>query len=166
MTMVSLAEDRTKAHVAPYAVVTADRLIPAAPLAVWHAWTDPVAMKRWWGRSEGLELFRCEMDVRVGGRYRYAMRPLNDQNGPVEEVHGAYIEAVPGQRLVFTWIWDSGAVEGVSVDTLVTVTFSPEAGGTRVRVRHENQPSEEVAKIHEGGWTAMLADLDAHVRRT
>lgn len=140
---------------ADYAVVQTDRLIPAPLARVWQAWTDPVLKAKWWGRSEGLVLFRCEMDVRPGGRYRYAMRPVTDPDGPVEACHGEYREVVAEQRLVFTWNWDNGRLR----DTLVTVTFAAEAGGTRIRIRHENQPSAEVAAGHRSGWTFMLQDL-------
>lgn len=141
----------------PYAVVTVDRLIPAPVSAVWRAWTDPAVMTRWWGRAEGLTLFRCEMEVRPGGTYRYAMRPAANPDGPVEACHGTFREVVPGERLVFTWSWDNGALR----DTLVTVTFTAEGDGTRVRVRHENQPTAEIAANHATGWTHMLADLGA-----
>ncbi len=140
-----------------HAIVTVDRLIPAPVAEVWRAWTDPAVMTRWWGKLEGLTLFRCEMDVRPGGTYRYAMRPAADPAGPVEACHGTYREVAPGERLVFTWSWDNGAVR----DTLVTVTFTPEGGGTRVRVRHSNQPTPDIAANHRSGWTHMLADLGA-----
>ena len=45
-----------------------NRTFPVAPEEVWRAWTDPQALKRWFGPDEG-KVALAETDVRVGGRF-------------------------------------------------------------------------------------------------
>jgi uncharacterized protein YndB with AHSA1/START domain len=138
------------------AAVRVERTIPAPQERVWELWTRPEHLMRWWGPTEGLELFRCEIDLRPGGRYRYAMRPKGAE-GPVEAVGGVFEAVEPPSRLVFTWVWEGG---GEAVDTRVTVAFADAGpGATRVAVLHERQPSDRVAAVHRRGWTDKLADL-------
>lgn len=142
-----------------FETVRVSRVIPAPRAAVWRAWTDPAEKMRWWGRSEGLELRLCEIDLRVGGRYRYGMTPKGQPAGEIgEAAHGEYQVVEPEQRLVYTWTW-GGEAPAVR-DTLVTVTFEAlSEDETRVTVVHERQPDARVAGIHRDGWTHKLADL-------
>lgn len=93
---------------------------------------------KWWGRTGNLKLVLCEMDVRVGGQYRYGMTAAGDTQVS-EAAHGSYRVVEKERRLVYSWTW---AGDDPSVrDTLVTVTFeSIDANATRVTVTHERQP--------------------------
>lgn len=137
------------------AAIRVDRVLPAPVERVWRAWTDPAELSRWWGRTEGLAMTCCEIDLRPGGAYRFVLRPAGQPDGPAEEALGTYLAVEPPHRLVFRWDWGNGLVR----DTRVTVTFTAVAGGTRVSVLHERQPTEAVAKGHADGWTHMLSDL-------
>lgn len=139
--------------------VRVSRVIPAPRAAVWRAWTDPEEKRRWWGRSEGLELRLCEIDLRVGGRYRYGMAAKGEPKGEIgEAAHGEYRVVEPERRLVYTWTW--GGEDPSVRDTLVTVTFEAlSEDRTRVTVVHERQPDARVAGVHRNGWTHKLADL-------
>ena len=98
---------------------------------VFEAWTTPELMKRWWvPRSMGMVLRSCEMDVRVGGTYRFVFEP----DGMA--FFGTYLEVTPPSRLV--WTNEEGG-EGGSV---TTVTFEEKAGKTLL-VLHERHPSKE-----------------------
>src|SRR6476619_7289923 len=67
---------------------------------VFEAWTNPELFKRWWvPKSAAITLLSCEMDVRVGGKYRFAFG--NDASDPME-FFGRYIEVTPNSRLVWT----------------------------------------------------------------
>ncbi|MCY6383672.1 SRPBCC family protein [Hoeflea prorocentri] len=150
----------TKAEQA-FDTVTVSEVIPAPVAAVWRAWTLPEEKMTWWGRSENLKLVLCEMDVRVGGRYRYGMAADGDTEVS-EAAHGCYRVVEEEKRLVYTWSW--GGEEPSVRDTLVTVIFERvDANATRVTVTHERQPTKRVATIHTEGWTHMLADLVLHV---
>src|SRR6478672_7646719 len=65
---------------------------------VWKAYTTPELVRRWWHAGRG-EITVCEIDLRVGGTWRYAM----DAPGLGEVgFHGEYREIVPNERLVST----------------------------------------------------------------
>jgi uncharacterized protein YndB with AHSA1/START domain len=97
---------------------------------VFEAWTKPDLFKRWWApKSMGMSLLSCEMDVRVGGKYRLVF-------GQGMEFFGRYIEVTPHSRLVWT---NDEAGEGGPV---TTGTFE-ERGGKTLLVMHELYPSKE-----------------------
>ena len=101
---------------------------------VFEAWTKPELFTQWWvPKSMGMFLRSCEMDVRVGGRYRLVFG--HDASNPAE-FFGRYIEVTPPSRLVWTndEAGDSGPV--------TTVTFE-EMGGNTLLVMHEHYPSKE-----------------------
>lgn len=79
------------------------RRYEAAPQKVWRAWTEPQALRAWFGPGEMNSVTRMEVDVRVGGRFRIAFL-MPDGSEP--DVSGTYLELDPGRRLVFTWAWE------------------------------------------------------------
>ena len=110
------------------------RTINGPARIVFEAWTKPELLRRWWvPKSTGLVLLSCEMDVRVGGRYRlvFGHDPSNS-----DEFFGRYIEVTPPSRLV--WTNDEGGDAG----PVTTVTFE-EKGGKTLLVLHELYPSKE-----------------------
>jgi uncharacterized protein YndB with AHSA1/START domain len=71
----------------------------AAPAdLVWRAVTEPELVRRWWHAGRG-EMTECEIDLRVGGTWRYAMRP---EGGEEFAFYGEFLEIVPGERIVQT----------------------------------------------------------------
>lgn len=66
---------------------------------VFQAWTDPAALKRWFGPSDDFSTPVAEVDLRVGGRYRIHMK---SPDGQPHTVHGVYREVTPPAKLVFT----------------------------------------------------------------
>jgi len=100
---------------------------------VFEAWTKPELFKRWWvPKSMGMSLLSCEMDVRVGGKYRFVFG--HDASKPMA-FFGRYIEVTPYSRLVWTnEESDDGAV--------TTVTFEEQDGKTLLAM-HELYPSKE-----------------------
>src|SRR5438270_9381155 len=76
---------------------------------VYKAFTTPELVKRWWHAKRG-EVTLVEIDLRVGGRWRYMMVT---PDGTEVGFHGEYREVVPNQRLVTTEVFE-GLPEGVS----------------------------------------------------
>ncbi|MEW5851227.1 MAG: SRPBCC family protein [Myxococcota bacterium] len=112
---------------------------------VFEAWTKPELFKQWWiPKSAGLTLLSCEMEVRVGGRYRlvfaHAPEPM--------AFYGRYLEVTPCSRLVWT------NEEGGDAGQVTTVTFEEEAGKTLV-VLHELHPSKEALDAAMGAYDGM-----------
>jgi uncharacterized protein YndB with AHSA1/START domain len=97
---------------------------------VFEAWTKPELFKQWWvPKSMGMTLRSCEMDVRVGGRYRLGF-------GDGMDFFGRYIEVTPHSRLAWT------NEEAGDAGQVTTVTFE-EKDGTTLLVMHELYPSKE-----------------------
>src|SRR5688572_17258397 len=101
---------------------------------VFEAWTRPELFKQWWvPKSMGMFLRSCDMDVRVGGRYRLVFG--HDGSQPAE-FFGRYIEVTPHSRLAWT------NEEGGDGGPVTTVIFE-ERGGKTLLVLHELYPSKE-----------------------
>ena len=93
---------------------------------VYRAWTTPELVKRWWSGQRG-EVTSVEIDLRVGGRWRYVMVA---NEGFEVAFHGEYREIMPDQRIVQTEVYE-GMPEGEAVDT---VTFAEVDGRTTVTI--------------------------------
>jgi len=130
-----------------------DRSYPAAPEKVWRAWTDPQAVRQWFGPGPGEPVSVAELDVRVGGRFRIV---FGGKDGGAHEVQGTYREVVPPRRLVFTWTWPNSTPER---ESLVTLVFRAEGRGTVLEFRHERLFDEKVRDDHRRGWTSALEKL-------
>ena len=74
------------------------RVFDAPRRLVFDAWTRPELLRRWFG-PHGYELVVCEVDLRVGGSWRYVVRA---PDGTQMQLHGVYREIVAPERLVRT----------------------------------------------------------------
>jgi len=100
------------------------REFDAPPHLLWRAMTTPELVKRWWGGERG-EVTIAEIDLRVGGAWRYVMVA----NGGFEVAfHGEYREIEPEARLVTTEVFE-GAGEDAEA-ALTTTTFTEADGVT------------------------------------
>jgi uncharacterized protein YndB with AHSA1/START domain len=139
----------------PRPSLTITRRLPASPERCFRAWTDPEALKQWFGPGES-EVLRAETDPRVGGRYRILAR---SPSGEEHDVSGVFREVVPNCKLVFTWAWRSTPER----QSLVTVEFIPEGTATALTLTHEQFADEAARDRHRHGWAACLDKLTAFV---
>ena len=122
---------------------------------VFEAWTKPELFKRWWlPKSMGMSLLSCEMDVRVGGRYRLEF-DLGDSKSMA--FFGRYIEVTPYSRLVWTnEEGDDGAV--------TTVTFEEKDSRTLLVLRDlypsKDALDEAIASGSTSGFDEQFEQLD------
>jgi uncharacterized protein YndB with AHSA1/START domain len=119
---------------------------------VFEAWTTPELFERWWvPKSFPMTLSSCEMDVRVGGKYRLVF----EYEGSTMEFFGRYLEVTPPSRLV--WTNDEGDEDG----PVTTVTFEDRDGRTLVVV-HDRYPSKDAldAAIDSGSTSGMPEQLE------
>jgi uncharacterized protein YndB with AHSA1/START domain len=119
---------------------------------VFEAFTKADLFKRWWvPKSFGLTLLSCELDVRVGGRYRLVF----SHQGSELAFFGRYLEVTPHSRLV--WTNDEGDDGGA----VTTVTFEDRGGRTQV-VLHDLYPSKDAldASGATGAMPESFAQLD------
>ena len=119
------------------------RTINGPARLVFEAWTRPELFKRWWvPKAAPISLLSCELDVRVGGKYRLVFG-INGSDQQME-FFGRYIEVTPHTRLVWTneESGDNGSV--------TTVTFE-ETDGKTLLVMRELYPSKEALDADGGG---------------
>lgn len=151
--MTSASANTSSFEVTPSAEaeVTITRLFDAPPELVFAAMTEPAHVRRWWGNlGEGYSVPVCEIDLRVGGRWRFVNRHPHGEAA----FHGEYLEIDPPGRLVHTEIFEEFPD---SVST-VTTTYTREGSRTRLTavVRYE---SREVRDIVLGSGMAHGAGL-------
>ena len=135
--------------------LTLKRRLKAPPAKVFAAWTDPEKIMRGMGPAE-FKTPQAESDARVGGRYRFV---LLSPDGEKHAVGGVYREVVANEKLVFTWAWDA-APGDEPYESLVTVLFKPDDGGTLLTLTHERLFDEESREGHEKGWNGALDKLE------
>jgi uncharacterized protein YndB with AHSA1/START domain len=122
---------------------------------VFKAYTEPELVRRWWHANRG-EVTVVEMDLRVGGRWRYVMIA---EGGVEVGFHGEYREIVPNERIVSTETFE-GMPDDVYPEqaTLNTATFTEEGGRTRLELLVE-APSKEIRDaIIDSGMEDGLQD--------
>lgn len=83
---------------------------------VYRAVTEPELIKRWWNAKRGVVTV-CEVDLRVGGAWRYVMVT---PDGAEVAFHGRILELVPGERVVQTELYE---MPGISEDDATTNTM-------------------------------------------
>jgi uncharacterized protein YndB with AHSA1/START domain len=134
--------------------ITLSRVFEAPRALVFDAWTKPEHLVRW-AAPHGFTIAEANGELRVGGAWRSVMVKPDGEPCPVR---GEYREVVPNERLVFTHIWeeDDGTPEH---ETVVTVSFSDEAGGTRVTFEQSGFKSPASQAGHADGWTQCLDRL-------
>jgi uncharacterized protein YndB with AHSA1/START domain len=107
-------------------IVITRRFDAPAPL-MFAAWTTPDLVRRWWG-YESQPLVVCEIDLRVGGAWRYVTR--DNDTGTEMAWRGEYREIVPDTRLVSTELFEANP----DAATLNTITFAESGGVTTLTI--------------------------------
>jgi len=109
---------------------------------VYKAYTTPELVRRWWHAGRG-EMTVCDIDLRVGGKWRYAM----DVPGFGEVgFHGEYREIVPNERLVSTEAYE-GIPDADAHAALDTLTLTETGGRTTLTIVVEH-PTQEGRDMH------------------
>jgi uncharacterized protein YndB with AHSA1/START domain len=120
---------------------------------VYRAWTTPELVKRWWNAKRG-EVTIAEIDLRVGGTWRWVMIAHGDME---VGFHGEYREIVPNERIVSTEVFE-GMPDAESLNTL---TLTEEDGRTTLTVLVEHAAQEHRdAHINSGMEAGMNDAMD------
>jgi uncharacterized protein YndB with AHSA1/START domain len=115
--------------------------IDAAPEKVFPYLVEPELLTTWIGEESW-------SDPRPGGVFRLR---FNTEN----VVRGEFVEVDPPRRVVYTW-GSEGRESLPAGSTTVAFDLEPEKGGTRVRLRHSDLPTEQEVEQHTKGWDHFL----------
>ncbi|HEY5550031.1 MAG TPA: SRPBCC domain-containing protein [Candidatus Saccharimonadales bacterium] len=156
--------------------IVIERVFDAPLEKVWQAWTDPEMIKKWWG-PEGFTAPSIKVDLRIGGKYVYAMRgPADSQWDKVMYSAGVYQEIVPNEKIVTTdYLSDEhgnrvspseyGMSNDLPNDHTATVKFEDAGEGkTKLSIIYAAPETEEQyqAMLKSGmteGWKSALGKL-------
>ncbi|MBS0502841.1 MAG: SRPBCC domain-containing protein [Proteobacteria bacterium] len=133
--------------------IAVDEVFPHAPETIWRTLVKPELMARW------IRMTPVGFEPVVGNRFTYRTSPAGEWDGTIQcEV----IEVEPNRRLSYSWRGGHAANTGYGslLDTVVTLTLEPVAGGTRLRVVHSGfeLPRNETAyRNMSGGWVGVVA---------
>ena len=117
---------------------------------VYRAWTTPELIRRWWGAERG-EVTDVEVDLRVGGRWRYV---TVTHDGFEFAFSGEYREIVPDERLVSTEVYE----EMPEHEALNTLTLTERDGRTTLTVLVEHDSKESRDGHLNSGMEAGMQD--------
>ena len=122
---------------------------------VYQAWTTPELVRRWWHANRG-EVTVAEIDLRVGGGWRYvAVTP----DGFEVAFHGEYREIVPNERIVATEVYEGAPqTDGADEGTLNTATFTELDGRTTLTTLVQAPSLEVRDAIIASGMEAGMQD--------
>ena len=152
-------EAMTSSHTATVTLPTDEQILitrefDAPKHLVYKAFTTPELVQRWWTAKRG-EMKICEIDLRVGGKWRYVMET---PDGIEVGFHGEYREIEPDERIVSTEIFE-GMPEGVPEEVSVnTATFTEEDGRTTLTILVEHSRKEFRDMHIESGMEDGLQD--------
>ena len=114
---------------------------------VFEAWTKPELFKQWWApKSMGMSLRSCEMDVRVGGRYRLEFEH------EAMAFFGTYLEVTPPSRLA--WTNEEGGEGGP-----VTTEKVGRVRTCKLGLRRLEEEAAWIERYHQL-WDARFDELD------
>jgi uncharacterized protein YndB with AHSA1/START domain len=125
---------------------------------VYKAYTEPELVKRWWSGQRG-EMTSCEIDLRVGGTWRYVMVATN---GFEVAFHGEYRDLVPNERIVTTEVYEGLPEDQQPAEDVVNIVSFTEADGRTTLTLLVQTPSKEVrdAIINSGMEGGMQEGMD------
>ena len=120
---------------------------------VFQAWTTPDLVRRWWAGRRG-EVTSVEIDLRVGGVWRYVMKT---DDGSESAFHGEYLQIVPGERIVTTEVFETRP----DAQALTTVTFAETDGRTTlsILVRYDSERDRDVHRGYMADGCQEALDL-------
>ena len=130
--------------------ITIEAEVAAPPSVVWDAWVTPAHITQWNFAIDAWCCPRAEIDLRVGGRFKYRMEAKDGSVG--FDFEGVFTKLAPQQSLHFA----------LGDDRLVTIEFMQTAHGTRVAETFEAE-DENSAEQQKQGWQSILNNFKKHV---
>lgn len=129
-------------------VLNMSRFFDASVEKVWDAWTNPDNISKWWLPEGFTKPKPNEVDLKVGGGFKYHMQP---PEGDAFYAHGSFKEIIKNKLIKSTWLWSHSDQE-----TLLTVEFKESDGGTELIIIHELFTDAVQRDLHSDGWQKCL----------
>ena len=139
------------------------RVFDAPRRMVFEANTKPELVRRWLGVFGGWSMEVCEIDLRVGGKYRYVWR---NADGRSMSMGGVFREIVTGERIVATEVFDDPWYEGEAIDTTVFVEQDGKTTMTTTVLYTTKEVRDTVLKSPMEHGVAASYDMMAEVLAT
>ena len=135
------------------------RVIHAPRPLVFNALTEPDELAEWWGPS-GFTAPSVEVDLRVGGSYRFAMQP---PDGDLFYLSGEFRKVDPPAHLAYTFRWEDPDPD--DRETLVTLSLQDLGESTELVFAQRAFATQARRALHEQGWTDCLDRLQELMSR-
>lgn len=135
----------------PLKKVTLEHTYDATAETLWKAWTDPTALKTWWG-PDHVSIPECSVDLQVGGTFHIVMKAgaaMGEYQGMLWPMDATYTTIVPHEHLAYKAIaWTEGHKDETMINQTTDITFAEANGKTTITV---------VAAIYSMGPGAQMA---------
>ena len=125
----------------------------APPERIFRALTEPVELAAWWG-PQGFTTPEIDLDLRVGGRYRFTMQPPD-----AEPFHlsGEFLVINPPSQLSYTFRWEEPDPDDRT--TVVTLSLQDIGDTTQVSLIQAEFATDARLELHRDGWSDSLDKL-------
>jgi len=134
------------------------RVFDAPAEHVFGLLTEPTELAKWWG-PHGFATPEIQMDLRVGGSFRFTMQP---PDGEPFHLSGEFLQIQPPSELKFTFRWDEPAAD--DRETVVELSLDSLGGSTTVTLTQGEFATEERLELHRTGWADSFEKLDAVIK--
>ncbi len=135
-------------------VLELKRNLPAPPMVVFAAFSDPNELAKWWG-PKGFTIPSLSFQARVGEGYRIEMQP---PEGDAFHLTGEFREVQPPTRLAFTFVWEPPDAD--DAETLVDLSFRDLGESTKVVFTQGPFKTEARRTLHRDGWSDSFDKLE------
>jgi len=129
------------------------RVLAAPRQRVFQAFTEPAELAAWWG-PRGFTIPAIELDLRVGGRYRFTMQPPGAE---AFHLSGEFLEIDPPRQLSYTFRWDEPDPDDRT--TVARLSLQDSGDATEVALIQGDFATEARLALHRDGWSDSLDKL-------
>ncbi len=134
-------------------VLELERVLRAPRERVFRALIEPAELMTWWG-PQGFTIPDVDLDLRVGGHYRFTMRP---PGGEPFHLSGEFLRIDPPGGLSYTFRWEEPDPDDRT--TVVTLSLQEIGHATEVRLTQGEFATDARLALHRDGWTDSLDKL-------